>query len=71
MMRKCPKCGNFTIAYDTYREVLRCMADECGCTIIDENAYSYFKYNRDRKTMDKIRTDKDGNNEVIKSYSMI
>lgn len=69
-MKKCPKCGNFSIDYDTYKGVFRCMIDGCSCIVIDENTYSYLKADPSKKMICRIKVEQGRETKVIKEYSM-
>ncbi|MGD0886156.1 MAG: hypothetical protein ABSA46_15025 [Thermodesulfovibrionales bacterium] len=70
-MEKCPKCNRFTLGYDRYRGVLRCMVIGCSCVVIDENSYSYLKPDPSTKTMNRIKVERGNETKVIKKYSMV
>lgn len=53
-MKKCPKCGKYTVDYDAYRMVYRCLMFECSCIVEDDNSYSFFEIDPSTKTMHKV-----------------
>jgi hypothetical protein len=69
-MKKCPRCNQYTIALDSYRGVYECTSDECTCIAVSEGTYSYIKNNPITNKIDIVEV-KDGNEEVIKSYSKL
>ena len=68
-MTKCPKCGNHTVGYDSYRRVNRCLVDGCSCVVYNDNTFSYLEHSLN--SIDRVRVKKDGFKEIIKSYKNI
>ena len=54
MMKKCPRCKQYTVAYDGYKNVERCMVVGCGCIVIDNKSYSYLRRDNITHTMTRI-----------------
>jgi hypothetical protein len=69
-MKKCPKCGNYSVSYDAYRGIELCMIDECSCHIIDENSFSYLEFDPSTGTMNRIKVEKDHEPQVVKQYDI-
>lgn len=69
-MEKCPKCGRYTIAYDGYRRVHRCMVDGCSCIVLDEESYSCLKQDSATGTVNRVRIVDGVEKDVLKKYQL-
>lgn len=69
-MDKCPRCHKYTVAYDSYRGVNRCMVDGCSCIVIDENTYSYLRSNPSSRTIDNVKMCNGVEEGIIRKYRM-
>jgi len=69
-MNRCPKCNKYSIDYDPYRRVHRCMIDGCSCVIINENSYSILKVDSKNKTINRIKIENGEEVEILKKYIM-
>jgi len=70
-MDKCPKCGMYTIAYDGFRGVTRCLVDGCSCHIINDKSYSILRHDFSRKVVERIVVENGKEtNKVLRTYSL-
>lgn len=69
-MEKCPKCKRYTISYDSYRKVKRCLADGCSCIIVNKVSYSYLKSDSCSNTINRVKI-QDGTEKIIKRYKAL
>ncbi len=71
-MEQCPSCKRYTVAYDGYKQVNRCMVDGCGCEIVDKDHYSILRLNTGNDLVERVKVKREEgismNPEVIKSY---
>lgn len=70
-MEKCPKCNKYSVSYDAYRRVKRCMVDGCSCVIIDENSYSMLKMDVSGKTVNRVKVENGKEAGVLKKYNLV
>lgn len=56
-MEKCPRCSHYTVAYDGYRDVMRCMIDSCSCIVHSVTAYSFAERNPSTASVDWVTVD--------------
>jgi len=70
-MRKCPKCNNYTVDYDAYRKIYRCMMTGCSCIVLDDNTYSYLKIDPSTKTINRVKVERGTETSIIKKYTLI
>ncbi len=63
---KCPMCDVYSISYDPYQKVDRCMVDGCTVIIIDENTYSYLRHDPLLDNAERIKVVNDIETEVLK-----
>ncbi len=69
-MEKCPKCNQYTVGYDAYRKVKRCMVDGCSCIVINKHAYSYLKNNSfSNNIINRVKVE-NGSEVIIKKYNI-
>lgn len=66
-MTKCPRCGHFTVAYDSYRKITRCYIDGCSCVINKDGSYNYLKIDAKNETTYDINV-KGGQETVIRFH---
>lgn len=69
-MDKCPKCHKFTVAYDSYRKVTRCMVDGCSCIVIDKETYSHLKANLTSGTVDRVKVKNGSEKGIVRRYKI-
>ncbi len=69
-MKKCPTCNNYTIEYDAYRGVYRCMMVGCSCIVIDDDTYSFLKIDPSAKTINRVKVVNGAETKVIKKYNL-
>lgn len=69
-MKNCPKCGNYTVDYDAYRRVYRCIMVGCSCIVLDNNTYSFLKIDSSAKTMNRVKVEKETEISIIKKYNL-
>lgn len=69
-MEKCPKCNKYSVAYDAYRKVHRCMIDGCSCVVIDDKTYSYLKADSSDNTINEIKVEEGKETGILKKYSL-
>lgn len=67
-MEKCPKCGRYSVAVDSYRRVKRCHIDGCMAHIT-ENGYSFLRGGSNGNTVERVNKTLDGREEVLKTYN--
>ena len=65
-MEKCPYCKEYSIAFDGYRNVKRCVITGCTCIIVDDISYSILKHNT--KTVDRVLIVNGKESHIEKSY---
>ena len=66
-MEKCPKCGRYSVAVDSYRRIKRCHTD--GCTVhITENGYSFLRSGVG-DTVERVNRTPDGSEKVLKTFN--
>lgn len=70
-MKKCPKCNKYTVDYDAYRGVNRCMVDGCSCIVIDDDSYSFLKIDSSSKTINRVKVEKGTETAIIKKYNLL
>ena len=68
-MEFCPRCGKYTVAFDSYRMVKRCLSDACSCIVIDENTYSHLT-STTKDTVDRVKVRNGVNIGIIKTYAL-
>lgn len=67
-MEKCPKCGKYSVAVDSYRNIKRCHID--GCTVhITEDGYSFLRSGSSENTIERVEKTLDGKEKVLKTYN--
>lgn len=69
-MKKCPRCNKYSVAYDAYRKVNRCMIDGCSCVVIDEHSYSYLKADSSSNTVSRVKIEEGRETSILKKYSL-
>jgi phage FluMu protein Com len=69
-MKKCPKCNNFSVAFDAYRMVDRCMLDGCSCIVIDTSTYSYLKADPPSKSINRVKVENGAETAVMKRFKL-
>lgn len=69
-MQKCPKCNRYSVAYDAYRKVNRCMIDGCSCVVIDNTTYSYLKADSSDNTINEVKVEKGRETGILRKYSL-
>jgi hypothetical protein len=70
-MKKCPKCNQDTVEFDSYREVYECTSDDCTCIAVSEKTYSYIKNNPITNRIEIVEVKEGEEDVVIKSYSKL
>jgi len=70
-MEKCPRCNKYTVDYDAYRGINKCLVDSCGCVVIDEDTYSYLKIDLSTKTINEVKVEKGTETSIIKKYHLL
>jgi hypothetical protein len=70
-MKKCPKCGNFSVDLDSYKGAYVCMIDGCSCVLIDENSYSFLKHDPSTKTVNRVKVEGGHETNIIKKYTLV
>lgn len=69
-MQKCPRCKRYSVAYDAYRKVNRCMIDGCSCVVIDDHTYSYLKADSSNNTVNRVKVEEGRETGILKKYSL-
>jgi len=69
--QKCPRCNKYTVDYDAYRRVNKCLVDICGCVVIDEDTYAYLKIDLSTKTINEVKVAKGTETSIINKYHLL
>lgn len=66
-MKRCPVCNSWSVAYDPYRKVDKCMNTGCSCIIDDESTYSYLEQGPNAGIVHRVKA---SSGEVLKEYKV-
>lgn len=70
MMEKCPKCGKYMVAFDSYRKVKRCHIDGCTTHVYDDGSYSVLYCNDLTNKAQTIQIFPNGAEKIIREWTL-
>lgn len=71
MMKKCPKCNKWMVAFDGYRKVTKCHNDACSAHIYEDSSYSHLRGTSGGNVVERVRIFPDGREKVMKKISLL